>query len=86
MQLSNRLVLRWTILSPRTENPCKEYWYDITSDREKRKIEKYYAIKEIPATYLHLEHGNRLLASMGTLGKDFLSFLGEFDCELYEQF
>ena len=67
-------------------NPCQEYWYDITSDREKRKIEKYYAIKEIPAKYLHLEHGNRLLASMGALGRDFLSFLGEFDSELYEQF
>ncbi len=67
-------------------NPCREYWYDITSDREKRKIEKYYAIKEIPAKYLHLEHGNRLLASMGALGRDFLSFLGEFDSELYEQF
>jgi exodeoxyribonuclease V gamma subunit len=25
-------------------NPCQEYWYDITSDREKRKIEKNYAI------------------------------------------
>ena len=67
-------------------NPCQEYWYDITSDREKRKIEKYYAIKEIPAKYLHLEHGNRLLASMGALGRDFLSYLGEFESELYEQF
>jgi exodeoxyribonuclease V gamma subunit len=67
-------------------NPCREYWYDITSDWEKRKIEKYYAIKEIPAKYLHLEDGNRLLASMGALGRDFLSFLGEFESELYEQF
>ncbi|MGD2272380.1 MAG: exodeoxyribonuclease V subunit gamma, partial [Desulfobacterales bacterium] len=67
-------------------NPCKEYWFDIASDREVKEIKKYYAVKEIPTGYLHLERGNRLLASMGSLARDFMSLAGEFDSEIYEQF
>ncbi|MBW2409297.1 MAG: exodeoxyribonuclease V subunit gamma, partial [Deltaproteobacteria bacterium] len=67
-------------------NPCKEYWFDIASDREIRKIEKHYATKKMAAENLHLERGNRLLASMGNLGRDFMSLLAEFNSDVYEQF
>lgn len=56
-------------------NPCAEYWFDIVPER---KIDKL--IREEEADYhlperLHLETGNGLLASLGQLGKDFISLI-----------
>ena len=67
-------------------NPCKEYWFDIVTERKLDLI-----IKEGGADYelphkLHLEIGNALLASMGHLGRDFLSFLMELDPEEHTYF
>ncbi|MFC1811837.1 exodeoxyribonuclease V subunit gamma [Thermodesulfobacteriota bacterium] len=67
-------------------NPCKEFWADIVSDTEIKRIRKQYAhVVDIPGE-LHLEKGNRLLASMGVLGRYFYSQIIGFDCELHEQF
>lgn len=64
-------------------NPCREYWADIVTNRELRKIRDQYASSEEP---LHLVQGNRLIASMGVHGRDFFQLLQEFDCEIEEHF
>ncbi len=60
-------------------NPCKEYWFDIVSERRLRLVIRQRAGDlELPDK-LHLETGNALLASMGHLGRDFLSGLIDLD-------
>jgi exodeoxyribonuclease V gamma subunit len=62
-------------------NPCKAYWGDIVSDWEmKRTIDRKHP-QEITAEELHLEKGNSLLASMGTLGRDFFDLVNELECQ-----
>ncbi len=61
-------------------NPCREYWGDIRSSREIRKMAGVAAQLEMdfsgePSQALHLESGNSLLASLGKLGRDFFDLL-----------
>jgi exodeoxyribonuclease V gamma subunit len=67
-------------------NPCKEYWGDIVSDRETRKFEKKYARPDGSERDLYLEEGNRLLASMGILGRNFFSMISNLHCHIVELF
>ena len=67
-------------------NPCKEYWFDIVTERKLDSV-----IRESGADYklpgrLHLEIGNALLASMGRVGRDFLSLLLDLDTEEHTYF
>ena len=55
--------------------PSQEYWGDITSPREGECILARQHRSDVEAFQLHLESGNRLLASMGYLGRDFLKLL-----------
>ncbi|MBK8001654.1 MAG: exodeoxyribonuclease V subunit gamma [Verrucomicrobia bacterium] len=57
--------------------PSQEYWGDITSAREGERILRRRNVPDADAFQLHLETGNRLLASMGYLGRDFLKLLLE---------
>lgn len=67
-------------------NPCKEYWGDILSDWEiKRRTDRQDA-KNLDSKTLHLEKGNSLLASMGTIGRDFLDIVNEFNYEEVSSF
>ena len=52
--------------------PCQEFWGYISSEREQEKALKKHGKGASAAAELHLERGNRLLASMGQLGRDFL--------------
>jgi len=56
-------------------NPCREYWADIVSERAVRKWQRQAQGFEAVENQLHLERGNRLLASLGTLGRHFLDML-----------
>jgi exodeoxyribonuclease V gamma subunit len=67
-------------------NPCKEYWGDIVSDRETRKIKKQYVRSNGGERYLYLEEGNRLLASMGILGRNFFSMISGLHGHIVELF
>jgi exodeoxyribonuclease V gamma subunit len=58
-------------------NPCREYWADILTDKESDRIIRKTADGELPFDDLHIEPGNSLLASMGTLGRDFFDLLVE---------
>jgi exodeoxyribonuclease V gamma subunit len=74
-------------------NPCREFWGDIVSDREmsrltkaKAKEGKEISRKEMFHEDLYLETGNRLLASMGALGRDFFRLIGDIECEENAEF
>ena len=57
--------------------PSKEYWGAIVSARESEKILKAVKKGDAAALELHLETGNRLLSSLGQLGRDFLNLVLE---------
>ncbi len=67
-------------------NPCREYWADIVSERAVHKWQRRLRDFETLESQLHLERGNRLLASLGTLGRDFLDTLTEFSAFQNETF
>jgi exodeoxyribonuclease V gamma subunit len=65
-------------------NPCREYWGDIVSEKQMQKIKKKYSRSADMTAALHLEEGNRLLASMGAHGKNFFTVINHFDFRLHE--
>jgi exodeoxyribonuclease V gamma subunit len=65
--------------------PTPEWWSDIVSPKEERRIRKKH--RGASAEALHLERGNPLLACMGRIGKDFLGLIAGLDpAEHDEQF
>jgi len=57
-------------------NPSREYWYEISNDKEIKKIAlSSPVVSEDPIDELYLERGNPLLASFGKSGKDFYYYL-----------
>ena len=67
-------------------NPCREYWSDIVSEKQMQRIKRKYPPSADIATELHLEEGNRLLASMGTHGKDFFTVVSGFDFQMHADY
>ncbi|MFH1983622.1 MAG: exodeoxyribonuclease V subunit gamma [Pseudomonadota bacterium] len=61
-------------------NPCREYWAHIRPQRQiQRTIATARTIGEPVAQWLHLETGNRLLASWGYLGQEYFERLCGMD-------
>ncbi|MEW6673555.1 MAG: exodeoxyribonuclease V subunit gamma [Thermodesulfobacteriota bacterium] len=69
-------------------NPCREYWADIVSVKEMVRLRQKYTETRADGDIadLHLESGNRLLASLGTLGRDFFERISATDFTLAEHF
>ncbi len=67
-------------------NPCREYWGDIPSNREIRRIATKNGRQQRSPEELHLQGGNSLLASMGALGRDYFDLLTTLGCEEHELF
>jgi exodeoxyribonuclease V gamma subunit len=67
-------------------NPCKEYWGDILSDRGIKAVMEREAGYGLSEEELYLERGNGLLASMGTLGRDFFYLVNELSYEEIPRF
>jgi exodeoxyribonuclease V gamma subunit len=62
-------------------NPCREYWGEIFSQREREAFLKKTGQDGDESGFFHLEEGNSLLASMGTVGREFFSVVTELQCE-----
>ena len=60
-------------------NPCREYWFDIVSEWRIDRIVRDRGADPQLRQRLHLETGNALLASMGLLGRDFISAVMDLD-------
>ena len=67
-------------------NPCREYWADIVSGREMKRVTGREKKKKALPEELHLEKGNSILASMGALGRDFFDLITSLGCEEHESF
>ena len=67
-------------------NPCREYWGEIVSEKDVTRIENRYAARGYAPENLHLDKGNSMLASMGTLGRDFFELVNRFDSDFFEEF
>ncbi len=67
-------------------NPCKEFWGDIVSDREMNRYITRRKGRDVLPDEMYLEAGNRLLASMGSLGREFFHMIGEIQCEELPEF
>jgi exodeoxyribonuclease V gamma subunit len=67
-------------------NPCQEYWGTIVSPGEIEKKGRQRREATAAREELHLEKGNTLLASMGTLGRDFLDTIYDLECEEHAAF
>ena len=55
--------------------PSREYWGEIVCERRRESILRRLGKSGAAAEDLHLERGNRLLASFGRLGQDFLNLI-----------
>ena len=60
-------------------NPCKECWEAILPDISAGKIADKRKRPDLSAEELYLERGNSLLASMGTLGRDFFYLVNQLN-------
>ncbi len=67
-------------------NPCGEFWGDILSEWEMKRIAGRETERVSSYEELHLEKGNSLLASMGALGREFFDMVNEFDKEDFTSF
>lgn len=79
-------------LSPFTDinlflmNPCREYWGDILAGWEMKRRMAGGKPGRSSENDLHLERGNSLLASMGTLGRDFFDLIQELESREFPLF
>ena len=60
-------------------NPSKEYWFDIRSEQSINRIKKKLQEKKQMVDDFHFETGNPLLASFGTLGREYIGLLLDYD-------
>jgi len=67
-------------------DPCREYWTDIISDREIKRIRRKNPQVAENIEWYHFDKGNRLLAAMGALGREFFTLINDLDCEIIEGF
>ncbi len=65
-------------------NPCRQYWEYVYSQKELAR----FTVDGVPEEAAYMEEGNRLLASMGTAGREFFSLLlgrvGDIGEDLFE--
>ncbi len=57
-------------------NPCGEYWGDILSERERSREQVKFG--ETDHEFLYLSRGNRLLGSLGKIGRDFFDLVQKY--------
>ncbi len=62
-------------------NPSKEYWADIVPERRIVSVERSEGSKSHSPLDMHFEVGNPLLASLGTLGRDFFRAIVDLQSE-----
>jgi len=79
-------ISRFTQVNLFLMNPCMEYWADISSEWEIKRILNKGQTKPVSPEERYLEKGNSMLASMGKLGREFFDLINEFDCEDIQSF
>lgn len=67
-------------------NPCPQYWGDILSDSEQRRLKEKQGLDQGEDETLLMEGGNPLLASMGGQGREFFDMMAERGLEEFPLF
>jgi len=67
-------------------NPCAEYWGDVPSVRERKKIIRDADRKGLREEDLHFGPENPFLSSMGISGRDFFDMIQQFSTQSYDIF
>jgi exodeoxyribonuclease V gamma subunit len=71
-------------------SPSQEFWLDIRSDREMRRelsrVREKTGRESPTEESLYLERGNSLLSSLGSLGREFLGSMSDFQAEYCDSF
>lgn len=67
-------------------NPCRHYWFDILSDHQIGRIRAEYDDQAVDPAQLYLQRGNRLLASLGHIGKQFFDLIHQSPAQVTEAF
>ena len=69
-------------------NPCRQYWADIVSDRRMTRLRSRQPAMaaEQEEDGLHMERGNRLLASWGHQGRQFFALTQQMEAEFLDRF
>ncbi|MBN1663274.1 MAG: exodeoxyribonuclease V subunit gamma, partial [Deltaproteobacteria bacterium] len=67
-------------------NPCREFWGDIVSDQAADRIVAGRKDIDLEPDDLYLDAGNSLLASMGTLGRDFFKMMADLPAEEQQEY
>lgn len=62
-------------------SPTPGYWGDLITPKKAARIEKLAHERQLSFEDLHYEQGNSLLASLGILGRDFLTLLINNGCD-----
>ena len=60
-------------------NPSREYWGDLLTRRETRKVQEKAQGGGEEIEIFHFDKGNTLLASMGMLGRDFFELISSLE-------
>lgn len=80
--LANRIPVYLFLL-----NPCRHYWSDIMSERQISRVRSAHrSLPDEQDQILHLEQGNRLLASWGFQGKQFFDLIYLLEGQVHEIF
>ncbi len=67
-------------------NPCRQFWTDIVSDQQWRHLRSQEHSRGLTQEELHVDRGNRLLASWGGQGKRFFGLTHQLDGHIAELF
>jgi exodeoxyribonuclease V gamma subunit len=67
-------------------NPCRQYWADIVSDRQWIRTRDKYQSIAAQRESLHMERGNRLLASWGFQGRQFFGLTQQWEAHVADLF
>lgn len=67
-------------------NPCRQYWADIVPDRQWIRTRDKYTSVAVQPESLHMERGNRLLASWGYQGRQFFGLTQQLEAQVGDLF
>jgi exodeoxyribonuclease V gamma subunit len=67
-------------------NPCCEYWGDVVSAGERKRMVRGHEKGEVSEEHLHLETGNPLLSALGRMGRDFFNLILSMEARTEELF
>ncbi|HSX37716.1 MAG TPA: exodeoxyribonuclease V subunit gamma [Chlamydiales bacterium] len=72
-------------------SPCRHYWEDVCTDREKKRLDRFWKKKGVSVQQrdqleMYLQDAPPLLANLGMAGRETLKILDAFEWEIQEDY